>query len=343
MLREIIETHVSLDRPTSQGWHNVLCKICGDHGHKGKRAAFRFDGDSVVYNCFNCQFVAGFDPNESKYLSKKMEEVLLAYGVTEDEINRLKFSLLEKKHEHGSSEKKQITTAHEPKELTLPTHFKTLDYDSVWCDVAREYLSERLIDPKSYPFMISTGVYEDLTKHPKEVQVRMAIEAKKWVGRVIIPIYKNNKLIFFTGRDMTDSKVKKYESPSSPKHNVLFGFDRLFEHTDSPLYVMEGIMDAFIVDGVAVLGNKLSESHLYWLNRSNRRKVYIPDRFGDGQIAANQAHAQGWEISCPDFGDEKDVSSAAQKYGKLYVLSELSKKTFKGFAAELNIASYCKK
>lgn len=340
-LEELVRSQVHLpNRPSAQGWYPVLCKVCNDHGNKGPRAAFRFDNGGVGYHCFNCSIKGAFS-DDSKTISKELEEILLAYGVQQDDIAKIRFALMGKKYEESKEEKKR-TVVHEPKELPLPTHFKTLDYDSVWCEVAREYLADRLIDPDSYPFMISTGVCEDLAQHPNEVQFMMASEAKKWVGRAIIPIYKDNKLVFYTGRDMTGEKIKKYETPSSGKHNVVFGFDELFKHTDRPLYVVEGIMDAFIVGGVAVLGNKFTESQQYWLNRSNRQKVYIPDRFGDGHINAITAVRQGWSVAFPEIGNCKDINSAAQTYGKLYVLTSINQNTASGFGAEARIGLYCK-
>ena len=340
-LEELVRSQVHLpSRPSAQGWYPVLCKVCNDHGRKGPRAAFMFENGGVAYHCFNCTAKGSFSDGHQT-ISRNLEEVLLAFGIQSDDINRIKLALLGKKYDDATQEKKRITV-HEPKELELPSHFKPLDYDSVWCEVAREYLNERMIDPDSYPFMISTGVCEDLDQHPKEVRAMLANQAQKWPGRVIIPVYKNNKLVFYTGRDMTGEKIKKYESPSSPRQNVMFGFDKLFEDIDRPIYIVEGIMDAMIIDGVAILGNVFSESHLHWLNKSNKQKVYIPDRFGDGDVNAFTAVKQGWSVAFPEIGNCKDINKAAQTYGRLYVLTSISKNTASGFAAEARIGLYCK-
>ncbi len=343
-LEQLVRTHVHLpNRPSAKGWYNVVCKVCNDHGRKGPRAAFMFENEGVAYHCYNCPAKGSFNPDTSKTISRGLEEVLLAYGISEEDIAKVKLSLLGKKHEgQDPAEAKRISN-HDPKEIPLPLYFKTLDYDSVWCEVAREYLSERLIDPDSYPFMVSTDGTDVVHEYPKEIRPVMLNDAKKWVGRVIIPIYKNKKLIFYAGRDMTDSKTKKYESPSTPKHNVMFGFDELFADTTRPLYVVEGIMDAMIIGGVAILGNKFTDSQLHWLNRSNRQKVYIPDRFGDGDINAHIAVEQGWSVAFPEIGNCKDINNAAQEYGKLYVLTSIGQNTASGFGAKAQIGLYCKK
>jgi DNA primase len=188
--------------------------------------------------------------------------------------------------------------------------------------------------------MLSTGI-PDLEGHPKETHKALIKQAQKWKGRVIVPIYKKEKLIFYIGRDMTDSKIKKYESPSAERESVLFGFDKIFEQTDKPLYIVEGVFDAMLIDGVAVLGNKLTDGQIYWLNRSNRTKVYIPDKYGDGHLGAEQAVANGWSVAFPDTGSCKDVGEAVDKYGMLYVLATLTQNTAKGLEAKTRIRLYC--
>lgn len=350
-VEDLIRTHITLpNRPTTQGWYSVLCKVCNDHGRKGPRGGFKLDGGIIGYHCFNCLAKATHDPSKHRTISKNLEKILLAFNVPEQEINRARLSLLGNKT--APSRQSLQTSNYEPKEIPLPSHFYRAiiipDVDFLdtsqhqWVEVVRLYLEDRCIDPKSYPFMLSTGVPTDLDKHPKEIHRVLVQAAKKWQGRVIIPIYKDEKLIFYVGRDMTGKKIKKYESPSAPKNNVIFGFDKLFEDTTRPLFVVEGIFDALVVDGVALLGNQLSEGQIYWLNRSNRKKVYIPDRFGDGGANAIKAVDQGWSVAFPDIGQCKDVNEGVEQYGKLYVLASINQNTASGFEARARIGLYCK-
>ena len=342
-LEELVRTHINLpNRPSAQGWSPILCKVCNDHGRKGPRAGFKIENGIVGYHCFNCQAKSSIDPSKHRTISKNMEEILLAFGVPELDINRVRMTLLGA--ERGESSEPRQVSNHEPKEIPLPSHFYRLPKypNGVWTKVAKAYLEERCIDPDSYPFMLSTGEPTDLNEHPKEVHKTLVRSAQKWPGRIITPIYKNEKLVFYVGRDMTDKKMKKYESPSTSRRNVIYGFDQLFEDTTRPLYVVEGIFDAMVVNGVAILGNELSDSHLYWLNRSNRQKVYIPDRFGDGHINAFKAIEHGWSVGFPDIGTCKDVNAAVQKYGSLYVLASISQNTADGFEAKARIGLYCK-
>lgn len=334
-LEEVIRQYIPLQPfPSSTGWHPVLCKVCNDHGRKGLRGGFKFDGDTVAYHCFNCgpEMNTIYDPAESKGMPKKMRKVLEAFHVPDDEWQQVLFDNLAVQQAGKKGEIIKKIEDIEPKEIEMPDNFYPLaeaKKGDKWAEVAKWYLEdERGIDPESYPFFLVT---------PSDNEFK-----KKWNGRLIIPMYKDGKLIFYQGRDLTNKKMKKYESPSTPKDKVLYGFDRLFEQTDAPLYIVEGWFDAFAIDGVAIIGNELSNAQIQWLNRSRRKKVYIPDRTGDGQRSAEKALEQGWYVSTPDIGQScKDMSDAVHKYGKMYVMKSLADHTASGFVANTNLGIYC--
>lgn len=338
-LETIIRKYVALPpSSTSGGWYPVLCKVCNDHGRKGPRGGFHFEGDAVAYHCFNCgpDKNTKFDPQSHRNMPEKMANVLSCFGVPEDEWKGLVFELMRNNSDGVST---SSTTSKplqiEPAAIELPDTFYYLSYakpDDNWALIAKHYLKGRGIDPSSYPFMLSHNTND------KKLQ--------KWMRRIIVPIYKDEKLIFYQGRDLTDMATKKYESPPSSKDKVLYGFDKLFEHTDAPLYIVEGWFDAYVIGGVAILGNELSQPQIEWLNRSRRRKVYIPDRQGDGQRTANKVIEQGWQISTPDLtvnaADCKDINDAVNRYGKLYVMKQLLDATSTSeFDAQIKLGLYC--
>lgn len=329
-IEELIRTYIHLPaRPSTKGWYSVLCKVCNDHGRKGPRAAFRFEDEGVAYHCFNCDLKTTYYPHY-KTVPKDMETVFDTFGIPDEEINKLRLTSLQERDESGqtikTSDKRLILT---PKELTLPKHFYPLKgAKDNWAEIARYYLEDRKVDPDSYPFYLSTG-------KPKKI-------AQKWKKRLIIPIFKDEKVIFYQGRDLSEKAVKKYESPSDPKDRVIYGFDQLFKDEDRPLYVAEGFFDAFHINGVAILGNELTEPQIAWLNRSRRDKVYIPDRSPTGANTAETALESGWRIALPDIGNCRDINEAIIKYGQLYVHNTLRENTLEGFQAEASLKLYCK-
>ena len=221
----------------------------------------------------------------------------------------------------------------EPNVIPLPSHFYPLkganSDDDQWAYIARDYLEyNRCVDPDMYPYYLSTGVTE--VPHEKYT-------ANKWLGRIIIPIYnRQGELIYYQGRALIDLP-KKYESPSKGKTKVLYGFDEVYRRTDLPLYVLEGFFDAYSIGGCATLGNTIRDDQLEHLRRSHRRKVLIPDKFGDGDVQARQALKEGWSISIPDTPGCKDVNEAIKRFGKMYVMKTIAEKTCSGFEAETQI------
>lgn len=335
-LEQVIRQYIPLPiRPSGRGWYPVLCRVCNDHGKKGPRGGFKFEDGTVAYHCFNCGpemntvYTPDLQGREGQPIfPPKMAQVLEAFGVPEDEWKAVVFSSMSNR-ENGHKTHKSSNTIKsiEPTILHLPQTFyplKDADANDKWAIIANYYLEEeRGIDPSKYPFYLSKQ-----TNDP---------HLKKWYGRLIIPIYKGDNLIFYQGRDLTNKAKKKYESPPDSRDNVLFGFDQLFINRDIPLYVAEGVFDAMMIDGVAILSNDPSKAQIEWLNRSPRKKVYIPDRFGSGRIGAEKALKAGWKISIPDTPDCKDINEAVRKYGKLYVMKSLVENTFDGFEAQVRM------
>ena len=324
-LEQVIRQHIPLKtRKNSSGWYSILCKVCNDHGRKGPRAGFRFEGEKTAYHCFNCGHASVFDPAENKAMPQKMIETLDAFGVPEEEWQAVLLSTLGRRYDkHAVQEQLQTL---EPKVITLPNYFYELT-DDVMSQLADAYLETRGLTRDQYKFYLGKK-----TDDP---------DSEKWFGRLIIPIYKDNQLIFYQGRDLTGKRRRKYLSPDVPRDNVLFGYDELFKNTDFPINIVEGWFDAFAISGVAVFGNQLTTNQINWLRQSSREKVIIPDRKGEGYLLAEQAIKLGWSVSTPDIGQCKDVNEAIVKYGKLYTLRTIKENTASGVEALTRIRLYC--
>jgi len=324
---DVIRSNIRLGRPNPQGWCPVLCKVCGDHGRKGDRAAFLFTPNGGgSYHCFNCGHSTVYDPDSHRSMPRKMLEVFAAFGIPDTDWNVIIFQNLGRARQGDSQQHSYVSI--EPKEIELPSSFYRLtdDQNDDVAQYAIEYLvNDRGIDWQAYPFFLSKPTN------------------KKWFGRLVIPVYKDNKVIYYQGRDLTELHKQKYLSPTIDRENVLYGYENLHTDQDEPLYVMEGWFDAFLLNGIAVFGNKLSDAQIKWLNQSRRQKVVIPDRFGDGHKLAKQAIDLGWAVSTPDAPGCKDVSDAVKKYGMLYTLKTIHDNTATGFVASANVAVYSRR
>ena len=333
-LEQIINQHIHLQPKSQKGWQAVRCSVCNDHTRKGLRGAFKFENGITDYKCWNCGHSSRYDPEVNEYYSRNMLKTLDAFGIPDDDYKEIILSSPAWQN-GGNTKKDEVRKANvsiEPKTIPVPEHFyylKNATEDDFVADAAREYLEERGIDPNSYPFMLSHKA-----DNPR---------LHNWLGRVIIPIYKNNNLIYYIGRALYDAE-KKYETPAISKERILYGFDKLFDYEDkSPLFVLEGWFDAHAIDGVAVMGNIITDAQQMWLDKSPRRKIYIPDTQGDGMRAAVQALDFGWSVSTPDLGQNaKDMDEAVLKYGKMYVIQKIleHESSDKGDALTF-LANYC--
>lgn len=338
-LEQIIKQYINLpSQPSGTGWYPILCKVCNDSGKKGPRAGFKFDNGKVAYHCFNCSHTTVYDPDTHVNMPQKMVQVLNDFSVPEDEWRQVLITGLAN-HDNSvklaSQKTNQSTQSIEPMPISLPSHFYPLASASpndVWAEIARDYLEHiRKVDPNSYPFYLAHKINEPKLNH--------------WFGRVIIPIYKNGSPIFYIGRDLTGKKQKKYLNPSISREKIIYGFDELFRQTDEPLYIVEGWFDAHVINGVAILGNEISNTQAMWINKSPRKKVYIPDRSGNGKQTALQALSLGWSVATPGkdtwSDDIKDMNDAVKKYGKIFVLKSIVETIATGFNAEVNVGMYC--
>ena len=329
----IIRSYVHLPRSNAKGWTNVKCRLCSDYR---ARAAFRFEGDSVGYNCFNCAHATAFNPTEHSKVPEKMQAVFDAFGIPTSEFKETMFEAFKNR-----SNLKQLQAREDTRvkivynDLTLPEFFRPLSTTGdgdIYDEIACEYLLGRGMDPASYPFMMA-----DKKKSP-------LIKYIDWKGRLIIPYYRKGDVVFYQGRDLLSTDRTKYLSPKDSRDAVFYGYDEIYADTDKPLYIHEGFFDAFLLkDSVATFSNKFTEQQIAILNRCPRPKIVIPDREGKGYLLANEAIEQGWSVSFPDIGSScKDMNDAILKYGRLYVLKSIADKTSSGFAAQMMVNMYCK-
>lgn len=121
---------------------------------------------------------------------------------------------------------------------------------------------------------------------------------------------------------------------------MLFNYDVAMA-TSGPVFVVEGMFDAVRLNGVAFLGNTISEEQAYTLNSIKRQKILIPDRGADGLRSVKEALEFGWDISLPDIGACKDIDEAAKIYGMCYIAYQLKHNVCSGDTALLRATSYC--
>lgn len=296
LLSELIQSRISLNKENN-GWYKVRGACCNDHS---ERAGFKFDGSTVGFSCFNCASKFRFEEGTAK-LSREARRVLEAFGITRDELNAvLGAGFFNKSHDEQEITIEALKPALQLRtpEVPLPpnSHLLGSEFSLAIQEPLIQYLTNRSIDP-----MI--------------VHAHFSLD-KKFLNRVILPCMRDGKIIYWQARSIKDDMKPRYLSPGTNKDAVLWGYDNLWKTPNRPLFITEGIFDAALIDGVALIGSKLNESKLEILNRCARRKIIVVDRDNNGRDLAQLALEHKWEITFPPDG-VPDVNSSVQKFGIL--------------------------
>lgn len=169
-------------------------------------------------------------------------------------------------------------------------------------------------DPVRHPYAIWRGITQASWE-------RWGLSFDKELQRIVFPVRRaNGTLIGLTGRDVTGTSDRKYHNYSGLKRSeVLFGEQFLVQ--DQPLVIVEGQIDAILVDAatglpaVAPLGEGFSPQHLAKVCDINPPYVVLfPDNDSAGRVQASKiAHSLGerffLQLAVPPLGkDPGDMS-----------------------------------
>lgn len=320
-LESVIRRHVVLGPRSAQGFEQVKCALCKDYK---VRAGFKFEQGTIGYNCFNCGAKTIFKDTDT-VLSKKMRQILTAFGVPADEVTRsVAGRFFNPKAQTEAAPKKKV---HYPQEVKLPARSVLItSEENPWCEVAREYLAVRGFNAHFYPFYVSPET--------------------NYEGRIIIPFFMRGKIVYWQARAMDRDEEPRYRSPMVPRDMIVFNHDALEQDFapihqlgPSPLFVTEGTMDALSLwpNAIALAGSSLNEHVEGMIKRCSdrgRRVIFVLDRDKDGAKLGKKVIQldYGWEVASLPV---KDANEAINVYGKLWTLQHLASTAVKGVAGQL--------
>lgn len=304
------------------GWTSFNAPCCQHRGHSPdtrKRGGIRFDGNSVVYNCFNCKFSTGWQPGSP--FGEKMKTLARWLGASEDVIKELVFEAMKTEGEEYKPEHQEIKLEFTDKELpegAMPLldwvnseFFKEV---SILLEPVISYVVNRGYDPYNGDFYWSPSPgYEN---------------------RVILPFKWEGRIVGNTARKIVDGKPK-YLSDQHP--HFVFNFDKQ-SSKQKYILVTEGPFDALAVEGVALLTNDIAEQQARIINSLGAEVIVIPDQDEAGLVLFDRAMELNWSVAMPNWdSDVKDCAEAVQRYGKLFVVIDAIKTAESG-AIRVNMA-----
>jgi len=283
---------------TPSGWIGFNAVCCDD---KRQRGGFIVNGgDAVSYHCFNCGFKCSWQPG--RHISKNMNKFMRDLNIPDDIISQLRLEAL-RLDNNSTAEIRSVI----PKFDTRAMPMDSLSMVEWAENIAQsdfsipekfkkciEYLTDRNIDPKCYPFYWT----------PKT----------GFTNRIIVPFLYKGKIVGWTARAINDAQPK-YLSEQQPGY--VFNLDNQADDREF-VFVCEGPFDALSIDSCALLGAEIKDSQHWLLRQLDKEIVLVPDRDAAGKATLEQALALEWSVSMPDWPDGiKDVNDAVIKLGRL--------------------------
>ena len=194
-----------------------------------------------------------------------------------------------------------------------------------WSLYIKEYVKSRNL-PSNFPFYISSD--------------------EKYIGRLIIPYFFRNNIIYWQARSIDDSLISpRYKNPSINTESVFFNMDELYRYTSEPLIITEGFSDALIFgkNGVSLATSGLNSFKRGELNKvKNRRKIFLIDKNKPGYLLGQVALSLGENVELCIFPEDvDDANDCTRKLGKIwtvnYVLTNSKKDTEAKLLLDLKI------
>jgi hypothetical protein len=302
-LGDLIRERVPLGRVSATGFAEQRCQLCNDHS---ARAGWKIESDSVFYNCYNCHFHASYEEGTGNF-SRWMKELCRANGITDADLQSIGATLFFNKAEASDKEITLETlkkiNLHTP-EVSPPSKAFHLGYDGLdgLQEPIIEYLMKRRVDPLKFMFSADS----------------------QYLRRVIIPYYRDQKLIYWQARAIDNDVKPRYKNCSASKEAIIYGYDELFSYNDGPLFATEGVFDAESINGICILGSTLNATKVELLRKTKRRIIFVVDRDQVGGELGHEVIKQGWELT---FVDQMalDVNDSVQRFGLPFTMYSLMK------------------
>jgi hypothetical protein len=311
-LADIIREKVSLGPQNSRGFYDVRCAVCSDNKPRG---GFKFDEGTTGFSCYNCGSRFRYEEGSGK-ISKNARQVLDAFNITREDLYSLPSAMFvaAPKEADVTLAELQKVKLHTPA-VPLPEHCQPLGSSG------HEELQAPLIS-----YLLSRKI------DPLEARACFSLDTK-YLGRVIIPFYRDSKVIYWQARHIDGTAKPRYLNSPAARDAVMFGYDHLHAWSPKPLFVTEGVFDAISLGGICTLGSVLNEAKLEVLKRSRRRLIFVmdPDKTGDGYV--KQALDRDWEVS---FFDKRgmDANQTVIEHGLPYAIYTLLKNATRNRTAQ---------
>lgn len=319
MISELIKTAIFSNltglKTTPSGWSKCNCPIChlrGETPDKRQRLGIITSKDgSIGINCFNCNFQTRWE--EGTTLSKNFVWFLESVGINQEDLREIKFAAFrEREINLKSVPELTYSTKVNWHRKELPTGSRTLlEHANDDC------MDENFIKVAQYAMERGITNFNDVYWTP--------LPDNNFNKRLIIPFVYEGFKVGYTGRYYNDTHVKQIRKymMDVPEHFV-YNLDPQDDDNRKFVIVCEGVLDAYLISGVACLGNSINQKQVDIINDLGKQVVLCPDRDTAGAETIKVAVDNGWAVSFPKWGEDiKDPAQAVQKYGKILTVCSI--------------------
>jgi DNA primase len=239
-VREFVYSNFPKVSASKGGTHfHARCSLCGDSKKTLSKKRFHIDWNNgdPIYHCFNCGASGSFIHLYSVIKGVTIQEA--KKQLTKYDPDEIKKELNGWKH-NG-----------EVKESIIQNHNYILE-DCVSADEANPGFMAKTLQSELKKFILERKI-------PENIKLFAAITGR-YRGRIIIPIYDKDTIVYFQGRAIMKSTEPKYLNPIVEKSCIILNKDN-FERSKY-IIVTEGLLDAFTIghQGTTILGADLTEA-----------------------------------------------------------------------------------
>lgn len=316
ILKDVILANMGAMKQAPKGWLKSCCKLCHTQGH-GKDTRYRFgiqfNPGSVVVNCFNCGFSAGF--TEGRDLSKSFKFFLAQINVSNEFIKQLDFEIFKQKNNITTVRDGEIAVENiETKFRNLFSKWQPVDLPEDSLSIT-DWLTAGLDDP-DFMQVVNYAIGR------KIFNLDEFYWSPSWShnlkNRLIVPYKYKGNIVGFTARlcyDTDGREIPKYYQQVPT--DFVYNLDNQANWMRKYVIVNEGVLDAWTTDGVSTLG-EIGQVKIDIINRLQKDVIVCPDRDKKGWDLVKAAIDNDWAVSYPKWDRGiKDASKAAEKYGRL--------------------------
>lgn len=272
------------------------CPFCGDSKKSKTKKRFHLDqknDNTWVFHCFNCDIAGNF------YLLYSHLN-----GITPEEAYK-KFNKYNKQTILNRINKKQ-------KKNNIPNNINKLHDFS--------YILKNCISNEDEPKGFIQKKYKQLLLdfiEKRKIQEKLYIAYEgEYKGRIIIPIWYQNKLIYFQGRRVFSEMEPKYLNITMDKQNIIPNIEKFDKN--KYIIITEGLLDAFSIgnQGTSILGKEVQQQFINTVKQKTDKGVILSlDNDKDGKEKTIQCIEQ--------FRDSVLYLIYPKKYKKYKDLNEI--------------------